>query len=319
MTNISADPFATISDIFVPPQNIQEGFVYPGPRPLDPGLHTSVMDMIEQAKRSRSRATTVHMSNCNWRFQLFPSGSGDYFIFRKASRDIPPLRSLGIPKPILDLLTGDRLLKGGLIIISGNPGNGKSTTMGSLVVERLIKWGGICITVEDPIELPLQGAHGSGFCLQRAVTTDEDFNQAIKDALRAYPSKTPAMMMIGEIRDAEAASLALRSSVDGRLVVISMHAGNAVMAIQRLISMASATLGTREARELLASSFRMSINQELRGHPAELKIPTLLLDTQSVVGTIRVEENSLEQLQNDLQMQRLAFRNGQPLELRPIT
>ena len=168
--------------------------------------------------------------------------------------------------------------------------------------------------------MPLQGQHGPGLCLQRGVLGEEAFSHAIRDALRAYPAKTAAMMMIGEVRDAETAALALRSSVDGRLVMITMHAGNIIQSIQRLCSMASKTISLEEVRELLASSFRIALHQNLVQAPNgknQLKV-SVLLDTVAAAGTIRQRSISLDTLKNDIMMQQNCLKLNIPVELRPI-
>jgi len=309
-----------ITDFILPGHNPSEGIYYPGTRLLEPHMLGMVNALVDAAKKTRLVNSTVAHQGRTFRCHVMPTHLGDRYIFRRMPNKIMSLADCGIPRLITRELLSPRLLKGGLIIVSGLPGNGKSTTLGSIVVDRLQKFGGICITVEDPVEMPLDGFHGNGYCLQRSITGEEALAGAIKDALRAYPAKTNAMMMIGEIRDSQAAALALRSAVDGRLVMLTMHAGNVVQSLIRLCSMAAREMSLEEVRELLASSFRMAMHQSLvkdaRG-VTQLKV-SVLMDTVQVCGTIKQRNVSLENLKNDLAYQKSQFMNNQPIELRPV-
>lgn len=309
-----------VTDLYLPTDNPRNGYFFPGKRPLPASMHSFAVSLAELAKKSRNSYNAITVDGRAWRYQLLPTATVDYHVFRRMPTEVPSLKDTGLPAVIANHLMSQRLLKGGLIIVAGLPGNGKSTTLASIIIDRLNKFGGICITVEDPIEMPLQGDHGPGLCLQRGVNSEEAFNMAIKDTLRAYPSNTPSMMMIGEVRDAESAALALRSSVDGRLVMITMHAGSVVLAIKRLVSMASGILTNTEARELLASSLRIALHQTLVVQPSGQLRPNIsvLLDTQAVAGTIRQPTVGLDGLQNELNAQKTALVNGQKIELRPI-
>ncbi|WOF81397.1 ATPase, T2SS/T4P/T4SS family (plasmid) [Pseudomonas sp. FeN3W] len=320
MMTFKGQVFDSITDLYLPIDNPRNGFSYPDRLPLKPEMYEGAIYLAEMAKKKRQSDCTLSFEGVSFRCHYMPTAMGDFYIFRKMPSTILSMRELGLPVVVANHLVSPRLLKGGLIIVSGLPGNGKSTTLASIIVERLKKFAGICITVEDPIEMPLQGNHGNGMCLQRGVLGEEAFSGAIRDALRAYPAKTAAMMMIGEVRDAETAALALRSSVDGRLVMVTMHAGNIVQSIQRLCSMASKIISLEEVRELLASSFRLALHQNLVQAPNgknHLKV-SVLLDTLQAAGTIRQRNVSLDSLKNDIMMQQNCLKLNIPVELRPI-
>lgn len=309
-----------VTDFYIPGDNPRNGVYYPGRDVLLPEMQPLIINLVEQAKKKRLSDCTVSHQGRSFRCHYMPTAQGDYYIFRRMPNEILTLKDLGLTSMITNQLLSPRLLKGGLIIVSGLPGNGKSTTLGSIIVGRLNKFGGICITVEDPVEMPLQGNHGAGLCLQRSVTGEEAFSSAIRDALRAYPAKTAAMMMIGEVRDSETAALALRSAVDGRLVMVTMHAGNIVQSIHRLCSLAARVVSLDEVRELLASSFRLALHQNLiPGFDGRNELrASVLMDTISVVGTIRQRNVSLDNLKNDIVQQQNLLKSNTPIELRPI-
>lgn len=309
-----------VTDLYLPANSPTDGYMYPGRVPIPDSMYPMVMSLVETAKKNALNDSTLSYRDKSFRCHRMPTAQGEYYIFRRMPATILTLKEIGLPGVIANNLMSPRLLKGGLVIVAGLPGNGKSTTLGSLIVSRLEKFGGICITVEDPVEMPLQGNHGEGLCLQRSVENQGAFAGAIRDALRAYPAKTAAMMMIGEVRDPEVAGLALRSAVDGRLVLLTMHAGDVIQAIHRLCVMASRVMPMEEVREILGSSFRLAMHQALvTGPDDKIRLrATTLMDTVSVVGTIRQKSIPIENLKNDVNMQMNCLRQNIPVELRPI-
>jgi type II secretory ATPase GspE/PulE/Tfp pilus assembly ATPase PilB-like protein len=121
----------------------------------------------------------------------------------------------------------------GMNLISGPAGSGKSTTLQRVLLGQISQSGGglHVITVEDPVEYPIQGA------VQTPVTnasSEEErsrlFSQAIVNAMRLDPDT----IMVGEIRDRASAQSALRAAMTGHQVWSSVHANNAVGIIDRL-------------------------------------------------------------------------------------
>lgn len=317
----STSPLDHVTDLYLPAEDPGAGIFFPGNQPVTPKMIGACIALVEKAKKKRVSDSKVAEGGVPFRSHFMPTSGGDMYIFRKMPTEILSMSKLGMPAVVANQLLSERMIKGGLIIVSGLPGNGKSTTLASIIVARLEKYAGICITVEDPIEMPLQGRHGDGLCLQRGVIGEEQFATAIRDAMRAYPAKTPAMMMIGEVRDSETAALAIRSAVDGRLVMITMHAANPIKALMRLCSFASRHMPLEEVRELLASSFRMALHQTLASVPGtdQVKLQLQVLqDTNSVAGTIRSRNLSLETLKNDLTQQTNCLRLKLPIELRSV-
>jgi twitching motility protein PilT len=289
------------SDLFLPEENPMLGHIFPGPKSVPEEMRGFVTALIEKAKQSKKVDFSVDVDNVFFRCSRMPTITGNLYIFRRMPSEVWPLSKCGLPKHVVDFSLSERLCKGGLIVVSGMPGNGKSTTCASMIIERLKEFGGLCITVEDPPEMPMQGQHGNGLCFQREVNGGEDFHVAVRDAMRGYPSRVNTMMLIGEVRDAQTASLALRSAVDGRLVFITTHAGNVIQATQRIISLASGAMSTEEARELLASGIRMIIHQKIENGRLDV---SSIIDTQGVVGVIRSKTTQLESLNNELIQQK---------------
>lgn len=122
----------------------------------------------------------------------------------------------------------------GLMIVTGPTGSGKSTTLYS-VLNELNNGERNIVTIEDPVEYRVQGFH------QMPVSR----NLTFADGLRAALRQDPDIIMVGEIRDAETAGVAIQASITGHLVLSTMHANTAAEAITRLAKLGvdHATLG----------------------------------------------------------------------------
>ncbi|MCY0870012.1 MAG: ATPase, T2SS/T4P/T4SS family, partial [Firmicutes bacterium] len=131
-----------------------------------------------------------------------------------------------------------QLQRGGLVVVAGRIGAGKSTTMRAIAREASAD-GRLVLTIEDPVERLLSD------CAQ--VEVDErsglDFAGALKAALRSDPD----VIVVGEVRDADTAATAVRAGMTGHLVVTSVHADNAYQAVSRLLEFGVPTCHVRDA------------------------------------------------------------------------
>ena len=116
--------------------------------------------------------------------------------------------------------------RSGLVIFSGPTGAGKTTTLYTLLNE--VK-GKKIFTLEDPIEVY------NGKYVQLAVNEKRGFGYA--DGIRQLMRHDPDIIMIGEIRDEQAARMAVRCALTGHLVVTSLHAGSCVIALERMMDL----------------------------------------------------------------------------------
>ncbi len=134
----------------------------------------------------------------------------------------------------------------GLILVVGPTGSGKTTTLYSLLKEKINEKINI-ITVEDPIEYSIDGVS------QVQVNNNGlGFTETLKTVLR----QDPDVFMIGEIRDEESASIAIRSATTGHLVLSTIHASDAETSISRLIDLGVPPF-------LIATSLKAIIFQKL--------------------------------------------------------
>ncbi len=140
-------------------------------------------------------------------------------------RGVGRLDQLGLSKSHVDILRGVGRRSSGMIIVTGPTGSGKSTTLKSVLRDIRDQFPEKAIyTIEDPVEDQLDGITAL------EVSKHMGFAMALKSLLRHDPD----VIMIGEIRDAETAELALRASMTGHLVLTTLHTNDAHGAINRL-------------------------------------------------------------------------------------
>ncbi len=174
---------------------------------------------------------------------------------------LPPgnLAALGMPTGVAQRLLAPDLLEG-MIVFFGKSGSGKTTTAASLIFERLERFGGVCWTIENPIELELQGKHGNGWCYQTEVSSDDGIGLAVRNILRA----TPNIILIGEMRDGLAVREAIAAATSGHLVIATFHAPDLLTGITRLARLA----GDENASAGIADALRVAVHLSLKNTPA---------------------------------------------------
>lgn len=122
----------------------------------------------------------------------------------------------------------DRLLKNssGVILIVGPTGSGKSTTMCAMIQELCNEQTNI-MTLEDPVEYNIPGAN--------QCQINEKTGMTFAAGLRSILRQDPDVISVGEIRDGETASIAVRTAITGHLVISTLHTNDAVSTISRLV------------------------------------------------------------------------------------
>ena len=136
----------------------------------------------------------------------------------------------------------------GLVLLTGPTGSGKSTTLYAAISELLRTQRGNIITVEDPIEYEMPGVS--------QVEVDSADRLSFGKALRSLLRHDPDVVMIGEIRDAETANVAVKASLTGHLVLSTLHTNSAVGVVSRLVDMGV-------ERFLVAATLQLSVAQRL--------------------------------------------------------
>jgi twitching motility protein PilT len=231
----------------------------------------------EMNERSRFR--------CNYLKQTHGYGA----VFRLIPTQIATLEELGIPPVVRDF--GD--LRGGLVLVTGPTGSGKSTTLAAMVDYINRTYARHIVTIEEPIEF----VH----CNKRSVITQREvpehsatFAAGLKAALR----EDSDIVLVGEMRDLETISLALTAAETGLLVFGTLHTNNARKTIDRMIDVFPADRQP-QARTMLANSLRGVVAQLLLKRAdgqGRLAVNEILIGNPAVASIIR--EGATQKLQD---------------------
>ena len=145
-------------------------------------------------------------------------------VMRVVPFQVKSFEELNLPKRLDDLVQEAR----GLILVTGATGNGKSTTIAALIQAINTGRKKHIITIEDPIEFLFDNI--SSMVIQREVGTDTTSYQT---GLNAALRQDPDIVMLGEIRDVEAATICLRSAETGHVVITTLHTPDTVASVNR--------------------------------------------------------------------------------------
>ena len=195
----------------------------------------------------------IELAGTRLRVNVFDHLGGYGLVARLVRDRVPTLAELGLPSELGAVVEH----RDGLVLVCGPTGSGKSTTLASLVDLLDQRRAAHVITLEDPIEYRFAARR----CLihQREVGTHvPSFAAGLRAALR----EAPDVILLGELRDADTISAALTAAETGHLVLATLHAPNAVGAIDRMID-AFPDAQQRQARWQLAGALRTVITQYL--------------------------------------------------------
>ncbi len=184
------------------------------------------------------------------RVSILPTLHGEKIVLRILSRDASQINLdyLGFLEEEKKLYLDGVNRPNGIVLISGPTGSGKTTTLYA-TLKLLNKEKTNILTVEDPIEYTLKGIN--------QVQLKENIGLTFSSALKSFLRQDPDIIMLGEIRDAETAQMAIRAAQTGHLVLSTIHTNSAWGTIARLIDMdvppylLAATINTSVAQRLV--------------------------------------------------------------------
>lgn len=164
------------------------------------------------------------------RVSTLPTSFGERVVLRVLEKNerILSLGELGLADADFSLVT--RLISSmhGIVLVTGPTGSGKTTTLYA-VLQQIASPDKNILTIEDPVEYELDGIG--------QMQVNSRINLTFADGLRALVRQDPDVILIGEIRDGETASIAVQSALTGHLVFSTLHTNDAPSAVIRLIDM----------------------------------------------------------------------------------
>ncbi len=211
-------------------------------------LLTYRMDVPQEGRIQDS----IKLHSVEMRVSTFPTIHGEKVvvrIFDPTGRTLD-LEQLGLPGELLDALTAMMRERTGAIFLTGPSGSGKTTTIYACLRHLVQAAGGgrHIVTIEDPVEQAIEGVTQS----QARPGHEFDFARGLRSLLR----QDPEVIMIGEVRDPETASIAIEAALTGHLVISTLHAGSACGVVGRLMEMGIEPY-------LLTSGLKCILNQRL--------------------------------------------------------
>ena len=220
---------------------------------------------------------------CNLHKQLHGLGG----IFRLIPNKIATLEQLKVPSIIKRFAN----LKGGLVLVTGPTGSGKSTTLAALIDYINSSYARHIITIEEPIEFVHQNK--LSILTQREVGEDTlSFGDGLKNAMR----EDADVVLVGEMRDLETIALALTAAETGMLVFGTLHTNNARKTVDRMIDVFPSSQQP-QVRTMLSASLRGIVAQLLMKKAdgkGRVAVNEILISNNAVSSIIR--EGAVEKL-----------------------
>ena len=241
-----------------------------------------------------------------FRVNVFRQRGTFAIVMRVIASKIPSFDDLGLPATLADVVT----LKNGLVLVTGQTGSGKSSTLAA-VIDRINQTRAEhIVTIEDPIEF--LHPHKKGTVHQRELHSDTPtFAMALRAALR----QAPKVILVGEMRDRETIEVALTAAETGHLVFSTLHTIDASKTVDRVIGSFDAAEQTG-VRARLAASFKYVISQRLipktsGGRVAVLEILKSTLRTRDYVAAGESEGKSLLDAMRDGGIDGMQYFDGE--------
>ncbi len=273
-----------------PPQVVKEGaLVFPFVEPPLPELTPFMTEQIALnllQNRPKLIRDLTQSGSCDFAYTLpgvarfrvnvFSQRGSFSIVLRRLATKIATIHDLFLPRIFADMVK----LNGGLVLITGGSGSGKTTTMTSLVHEINMSHAVHIVTLEDPIEFLHK--HEIGTVNQRELGLDFDtFPSGMRAALR----QGPRVIMVGELRDRETIEIALCAAETGNLVLSTMRTINTSQTMQTIVDM-FAPVEQDRIRQRLAECLRYCVAQTLVPKVDGGRIAAL----EIMVGNYRIQD-----------------------------
>lgn len=309
-----------VTDVHLRPDAVDESIAYPGPRRISESE-------VEVCRALIARCTSIGKTDFMFQYEGVNfrghtddlSVEGKWFRLRLLRSSPPQLEKLPSPlsPSVVATLMSDRIKRGGLILVAGAPGAGKTTTASAVLVSRLMRYGGLAYTLEDPPEIPLSGWHGPGVCHQGQIPEDPEngWAEAFRGILRSQPSGSTPILFVGELREGSAVRASIQAAQNGFLVLATGFGTDLTEGVKALASLAAnADEAALPAQlEALASVLKVVVHQQLRVGKISATILAIPPDS-APAGIIR--KGQIHSLRSQVEYQgNLMFASDTPIDL----
>lgn len=204
-------------------------------------------------------------------------------VMRIIPKDIPRLADLNLPAVIERIANTRR----GLVIVTGPTGSGKSTTLAAMLNEINLNRQAHIITIEDPIEFVHESK--KSLITHREVGTHAT---SFADAIRAAVREDPDIVLVGEMRDLDTVSQAVRAAEMGMLVLATLHTNNASKAVDRIIDIFPAE-DQEQIRITLSEGLKAVVAQQLlkrADNKGRIAVHEILVGSPALSNLIREQK-----------------------------
>jgi twitching motility protein PilT len=266
------------------------------PQLVEKELHEMIFSIIterqkEMFEENRDLDFSYAVDDTRFRVNIHYERENIGLAARIISKDLPTLKSIGLPSVVEEILHRSR----GLVLMTGPTGCGKSTTLAAMIGHINSNYSRKIITLEDPIEFSFKS--DKSIVIQRQLGSDiPSFASGLKHALRQDPN----VIMVGEMRDLETIAATITLAETGHLVLATLHTYNAAQSIDRIVDVFPPDQ-QGQVRGQLSMILEMVISQRLLPKVGGGRIATreIMVRNSAVANLIR--ENKIVQIQSVIQ------------------
>ena len=267
----------------------------------------SVLSPVQKANFERNQSVDIGYGIpgvARFRCNFFMQRGTMAAVFRRVPFEIQNVTELNLPD-VIETFTD---YPGGMVLVTGPTGSGKSTTLAALIQKIATTRSCHVVTIEDPIEFLFSDDKAT--ISQREVGTD---TPTFKEALRNCVRQDPDVIMVGEMRDLETMSTAITAAETGHLVFSTLHTNNAAQTIDRIIDSYPVDQ-QHQVRSQLALVLRSIVSMQLisRGEgDGRLPVVEILINSPKISKHIEAGEikEISEEMENSVNYYRMQSMN----------
>lgn len=264
-----------------------------------PPSNDAMQEYVEQLVREPEQKQILHDrgavdvsfampdKSARFRVNVFHSRQKYAVVMRRIITKIPNFDELNLPPQVEELADPYR----GLVVVSGTTGSGKSTTLAAVIGKINRMRAERIITIEDPIEY--QHENLKSLVSQVEVGTDcESYEYGLREMMR----QDPDTILIGEIRDTFSLTTALRAADTGHLVFSTVHATNASMTVERLVSLFDQAQKDLQQTQLAMNLVAVCCQRLAKRRDGKGRVPVIEVMTSTPLVRKYIQDGEFEKL-----------------------